>query len=143
MCGKSVLLGDSDENPCVLHLLDDAADLPVVEPDRLTGMDVIEHLWNRAADHGGGEDHTSAVIGRRPARLEVSGENQQVALPQREGIFTRRNAANLLIRRGPASTGNDRFTISGQWRIAKQDRMPGLRVAVRLDWGQLCDVAIE
>ena len=40
MCGKSVLLGDSDENPCVLHLLDDAADLPVVEPDRLTGMDL-------------------------------------------------------------------------------------------------------
>jgi len=77
-----VVLGYSDENPPALHLLDDAADLPVVEPDRLTGLDVIEHLWNRAADHGRGEDDTLAVIARRPARLEVSGEDQRVALPQ-------------------------------------------------------------
>jgi hypothetical protein len=31
------LLGDSDENPKVLHLLDDPADLAVVEPDRSPG----------------------------------------------------------------------------------------------------------
>src|SRR5262249_7956937 len=78
----------------ILDLFDDPADLAVVEPDGLPRPDVVEHLGNRAADRGGGQQAPATVKGRGAARLEVAAQDEQVPLPEGDGALTRRQLAD-------------------------------------------------
>ena len=46
-----------------VYRAEDAADLPVVKPDRFAGFGVIEHLWQRDANAGGRDQLTRLAIG--------------------------------------------------------------------------------
>ncbi len=91
-------VGDANQDPIAVHLLDHAADLAVVEPDRLSGADVVEHLGNRAADAGGCEDAPGAIEGGGTARREVPGHDEQVPRIQGDRVRARRQVAES----GPA-----------------------------------------
>lgn len=73
---------DEDEYLALIHFLDHAADLTVVEPNRFTGLDTIEHLRNRAPDRRRHQKSAAAVVACSVTRLVVASQDESISLLQ-------------------------------------------------------------
>jgi hypothetical protein len=59
-------------------VLDDAADLAIIKPDRLCNVRVVEYLIEGAADGGWREQTSARIVRRRPSGLEPPAKHEDV-----------------------------------------------------------------
>lgn len=87
-------MSDPNPDPAGLHVLDHATDLAVVELNRFSHADIVEHLRNRAADPRRRKHATRAVQPRGLADLQVPRHEERVPFVHNECALRRRQLAH-------------------------------------------------
>jgi|GEM_PF-6994100 len=64
-------MDDPNENFLGVYFLNNAADLAVIKPNRLSRFDVVKYLWNRSADDGRTQQPPISVVRSRSTWIKV------------------------------------------------------------------------